>query len=279
LLIVPRLDAGDSATLLFRRAFQINPFIEIHAPQVYELPVFWRGTLQLGLRHYHDGDFARALEDFGSVIRRTQKAGHPEATPPVALWYHILSAAQLGRYDDAISDGQVLLDAAQRSDEKGQVAGNRRAGDIEYMLADLHRAAGHASEARDLYELVSQNDLSFYMAHVRLAEIYQAQGQWDHAILERHRAIDANPDDPSLVFDLGVTLADAGHDSEAESALQQASQANPRETRATYTLGVVESRLGRAEDARAAFKQFLALAPSRYMSMRDDAAERLASLH
>jgi Flp pilus assembly protein TadD len=130
-----------------------------------------------------------------------------------------------------------------------------------------------------LYELVSQNDLSFYMAHVRLAEIYQAQGQWDHAILERHRAIDANPDDPSLVFDLGVTLADAGHDSEAESALQQASQANPRETRATYTLGVVESRLGRAEDARAAFKQFLALAPSRYMSMRDDAAERLASLH
>ena len=92
------------------------------------------------------------------------------------------------------------------------------------------------------------------------------------------RAIDAYPDDPSLTFDLGTTLADAGHDSEAERVLRDASQANPRETRAAYILGLVETRLGNVEAARAAFNRFLALAPRRYGSMRDDAQQRLASL-
>ena len=53
------------------------------------------------------------------------------------------------------------------------------------MLADLNRAAGHPSEARDLYELVCQDDLSFYMAHVRLAEIYESENRSEQAILER----------------------------------------------------------------------------------------------
>ena len=283
LVIASRSTARDSANLLLHRAFQINPFIEVLGPR--DLPVAWTGTLDLALYHYHKGDFARALDEFGLVIARTQKPGHPEKVPPVALWYHILTAVQLRRYDDAIKDARLLLDAAQALAAKDHGAGVRRVGDIrgrvgdiKYVLADLNRAAGHASEAEDLYHQVVLNDLGFYMAHARLADLYEEQGRWGEAVLERRRAIDANPEDPSLMYDLGATLADAHRDLEAEPVLQDASEANPREIRAAYFLGLVEARLGKLEDARTALKRFIALAPSRYSSMRKDAEEYLASL-
>jgi tetratricopeptide (TPR) repeat protein len=276
--IVPRSDATDTASLLLRRAFQINPFIEVHPPWEGDLPYFWVNTLKQALRHYHQGDFAPALEGFGTVIARSRKPGRPEAVPPVALWYHLLTAVQMHLYEDAIKDGQELLAAAQKVAEKEQNASDGRVGDIQYVLADLNRAAGHSSVAEDLYQQVVQNNLGFYMAHARLAELYQEQSRWDEAVLERRRAIDANPEDPSLTFDLGLTLANAGNNSEAERVLLAAAQGNPRETRVAYVFGLVQVQLGNVAEARTAFTKFLALAPMRYSSMRADAQQRLASL-
>jgi Flp pilus assembly protein TadD len=49
--------------------------------------------------------------------------------------------------------------------------------------------------------------------------------------------VDANPDDPSLVMDLGVTLGKAGRFADAEEALQRAEEANPRDARILFWLG------------------------------------------
>jgi tetratricopeptide (TPR) repeat protein len=279
LLVVPRFAPTDTAVLFLRRAFQINPFIEIHTPGLMELPAFWRGTLQLAIRHYHEAKLTQALDELGSLIQRTQKPGHPESIPPVALWYHILTAIRLGRFDVAIQDGEVLLDRAlQEERDDRSLRGGRLVADVEYILAFLNQAAGHAAEAERPYQSVMEGDLSFYMAHAKLADLYESQGRWDESILERRRAVDANPEDPSLVFDLGGTLARASRDSEAAQVLTQAVQANPRETRAAYTLGIVEARLGKTQEARTAFTSFLALAPSRYTELIADAKLRLAAL-
>jgi tetratricopeptide (TPR) repeat protein len=241
--------------------------------------MYWRGSLQQALRHYHDGKFAVALQEFGSVIERTQKPDHPEAVPMVALWYHILTAIQLERYDDAIRDGEMMLDAVLRLDTTGtSVRGERLAGDIQYVLANLQFAGGHAAEAERLYRLVVEGDLGWYMAHAKLAQLYEGQGRWDEAIQERRSAVDANPDDPSLALELGRTLASAGRLPEADSVLQRAVATNPRQTEAIYSLGMVASRLGRSTEARAAFTRFLELAPSRYTALVSDAKARLAAL-
>jgi len=279
LLVIPRRGSSDSSSLLLRRAFQINPFIEHHQPGVVELPMYWRGTLQQALRHYHDGKLPVALEEFGSVIERTQKPDHPEAVPPVALWYHILTAIQLQRYDDAIRDGEIMLDAALRLDTTGtSTRAERLAGDIQYLLANLQFAGGHTAEAERLYRLVVEGDLGWYMAHAKLAQLYESQGRLDEAVGERRSAVDANPDDPSLVLDLGRTLVSAGRLPEADSVLERAVVANPRQTEALYSLGIVASRLGRSVEARAVLTRFLELAPSRYTEMIRSAKAQLAAL-
>ncbi|PYO67067.1 MAG: hypothetical protein DMD71_08060 [Gemmatimonadetes bacterium] len=200
----------------------------------------------------------------------------------------MLTALRIARFDDAIRDGQLLLDVALRLAQITDTAhGALQAlqevsgglvNENRYVLAEVYRAAGNGPEAERLYLQLLERDLSYYMAHARLAAIYEAERRWAEAISERRRAEDANPEDASLVFDLGVTLANAGLLAEADSTLRRAEAANTREVRAAYVLGVVNAGLGRPAVAREAFTTFLSLAPSRYTEMIADARQRLAAL-
>ena len=95
---------------------------------------------------------------------------------------------------------------------------------------------------------------------------------------EGRLAVTANPDDPSLLTDLGVLLRQADSLAESETVLRQSMDANPRDSRVPYYLGVVEQQLNKKEEARASFDRFIALAPSRYARQLDNAKQRLAAL-
>jgi Flp pilus assembly protein TadD len=86
---------------------------------------------------------------------------------------------------------------------------------------------------------------------------------WSNAVAEGRLAIAANPDDPSLLTDLGVLLRQADSLKESAAVLHQSMDANPRDPRPPYYLGLTELELGRADEARAAFQRFLAMAPTR----------------
>ena len=146
------------------------------------------------------------------------------------------------------------------------------------MLAVLNQRGGDQTEAIRLFQLTLENDIGYYMAHVQMANIYESNQMWPQAVQARHRAINANPDDASLVMDLGLTLAKAGQWASAEEPLQQAVTSSPRDARVPDYLGSVEQQLGKAAEARAAFTRFLAIAPSRYERQIADAKVRLAAL-
>jgi Flp pilus assembly protein TadD len=92
------------------------------------------------------------------------------------------------------------------------------------------------------------------------------------------RAVDANPDDPSLLLDLGITLGKAGMMPQAETRLQLAATANPRDPRPWFWLGLAQMEEGKKAEARESFTRFLALAPSRYDRQIGMARDRLAQL-
>jgi len=150
--------------------------------------------------------------------------------------------------------------------------------EYRYMLAVLHLRAGDPNEAIRLFQQTLENDIGYYMAHVQMANIYEGNQMWPQAVQARNRAINANPDDVSLVLDLGLTFAKAGQWASAEEPLQRAVLSSPRDARAPYYLGIVEQQLGKAAEARTAFTRFLGLAPSRYERQIADAKQRLAAL-
>jgi Tfp pilus assembly protein PilF len=110
---------------------------------------------------------------------------------------------------------------------------------------------------------VLNTDIGMFMAHVQMAHVYEQNGMWKDAATEARLAVAANPDDPSLLTDLGVLLRQADSLSESETVLRQSVDANPRDPRPPYYLGLTELQMGKADAARTAFQRFLAMAPSR----------------
>ena len=102
---------------------------------------------------------------------------------------------------------------------------------------------------------------------------------WPEAIEEFREAVSTNPDDASLLLDLGVVLREAGQRAEAADLLRRAESANPRDSRVPYHLGITLQEAQDTVAARAEFQRFLALAPSRYDREIADARQRLAALH
>jgi tetratricopeptide (TPR) repeat protein len=191
-----------------------------------------------------------------------------------------MAAAQLAQYDSAIANLQRLVEFSQNQEHADTLLRHPlRTNEYRYVLAYVTQKAGHLNDAARLYEEALGQDIGLYMAHVRLAEIYQSAGRLDAAIVERRRALETNPEDANLLLDLGTTLARAAQWADAETTLRQAAAANPRDARIEYRLGVVEQQLGKNTEARDAFTQFLALAPSRYQGPIADAKQRLGTLH
>ena len=101
---------------------------------------------------------------------------------------------------------------------------------------------------------------------------------WPQAVAERRRAVETNPDDASLLTDLGVALGRSGDFESAATTLREAAAANPRDARPLFWLGIAELQLKRNAEAREAFTRYLAVAPSRHAQQIAVAKEKLAAL-
>jgi Flp pilus assembly protein TadD len=113
---------------------------------------------------------------------------------------------------------------------------------------------------------------------VRLADLLEVQRRWLEAVEERRQAIELNPDDPTSLMELAITLGKAGQPAAADSVMREAARAAPRDSRPLYYLGMVAMAANRPDAAREAFSRFLALAPSRYAPQIADAKRRLDAL-
>ena len=279
----------------YRRAFVIDPMVDLRiiaantaSPDYWLMHDVFGTTLAKyinGLEQCREGQYADCENTLTVAIvdiARTKPNGDP--VPTAAYWYRGLAAAHVKHFDLAIADFNKLITrdqaAVQKAEEKGLIRSPMRTNEYRYFLAVFEQAAGKTDDAIAGYHQAIEGDLGLYMAHVRLAEIYEAQKDAGYvkAIEERRNAINANPDDPSLQMDLGVTLGRAQNFTEAESALKAATEGLPRDYSAWYWLGIAEQQLGNNAEAKAAFERVVLLTPSRLQPLADKAKLHLAAL-
>jgi tetratricopeptide (TPR) repeat protein len=259
----------DTMALLFRRAFLLDPLNGFFTANGLYMPYEWAGTLGHGMREYRRNRFEEAAALFDTVIVKSDQRHKPP--PPFALWFHARSEVELQRFDSAINDMERLLDQAMRD---STVLGDYASRSVRYIIAFLNQRAGHYQEAERLYRQLVEEDISLDLAHTQLANIYETQQRWPEAVQERRSALAVASGDPTLLYDLGTTLLEAGQTAEAADTLSRVVLLNPRESRASYMLGIAAARLGKFQEAREAYDRFLELAPSRYAEMIADAKAR-----
>ncbi len=284
-----RLQESES---FFRRAYMIDPLVELRSGDVVQP----RSTAYLeelqevfgervrdyydGLDQYFLGEYQRAYDRFTRVINAIDGDRHPDRIPSNVLWWHGLASARVERWPEAISDFEKLMDRSLDPVRRDSLVHfPLRTNEFRYILAYLKQRSGKVNEAIDLYREAITNDIGLYMAHVRLADMYEAAQMFDQAVLSRRNAVNANPDDASLLVDLGKTLANGGRFQEAVEPLRQATDMNPRDARGYFYLGLVLEQMGSKDEARTALTRFTSLAPSRYDRQIVIAKQHLAALH
>ncbi|HYK10925.1 MAG TPA: tetratricopeptide repeat protein [Gemmatimonadales bacterium] len=289
---VDRLPALDSARRFRARWFAVNPFGELHLLEGNPLP---QGTIVLPNTYSPRvfaylswvGEFAYFAErydlSYGALdmlwSRRFPNAP-VDSIPTWLLFYHGLAATQEGMYDKGANDFQVLVTrgtAQEQPDTMLRIPFTANA--YRFVLAIIKERSNKPVDAIQLYHDIIQRDLGFYMAHDHLALLYRQYKMWDSATVEAQAAVEANPDDPSLLLDLGAIQRESGHLPDAAATLQRAVAIDPRYPEAYYRLGIVAQELHQSADAQAALTHFIAVAPRQLEPEVIDAKKRLDSLH
>lgn len=279
----------EGADRHYRLAFLLDPLVdlEIIAAAIPSRSIALDDSAQPAL----DDVVLRAFDDMlaGRYNRAHEKLEHrlkdlgfdrdPDVAPDGLLWYHALTAARQEKHEDAIRDLDMLhgrsLDG-QLND--GLLRVPLQAADFRYLIATLKHQAGLALEAEQILQEVLEEDPDFYQAYVRIARIHESRRDWRKAAEACRNAVQVNPNDPSLLYDLGVMLGRANRLGEAEEALLRAQTLNPRDARIPYVLGLVRISRGNPDGARAALDHFVSIAPSRFERMLTDAKQRLKLL-
>jgi tetratricopeptide (TPR) repeat protein len=283
--------AVDEAHEFFRRAFRLNPLLnlnvmgvayEVEEPIVhdYTSPAYqyyakyWAWFVDLGL-----GRYGSAYDRLNTLARREwDEPKHPERVPDGILFFRGLAAAHTMQYDKATGDFVKLLSRVEQVQQEEIVRVPLEDNDYRFVLATIHRLAGHTDSAVALYQQALEHDLGLVMAHTYLANIYEESNRAADALLERKRAAEVDRDDPVVLFDLAASLFNAGQLTEADEPLRHAIKVNPRFSPSYYLLGRLTEELGLPDEARDQYQKFLALSPLRSTDMRADVEQRLGKL-
>jgi tetratricopeptide (TPR) repeat protein len=282
--------AIEEADRYYRRAFLLDPLVDLETigavipPRSAGLDEESRqAALEEAVGGLLDdlleGRYERAHDELERLMEALGSEEDPGAIPDWLLWYSAQTAARAEKYEDAIRHLNRLRARSNANERhEGRLRVPLHAADFRYLAATLEYRAGLLQDPVRAYEEVLEHDPDFYMAYVQIARIHESRSDWLEAAEACRKALTVNPDDPSLLYDLGVMLGRANRLGEAEGSLLKAQTLNPRDARISYVLGLVRISRGNPDGAREALEHFVSIAPRRYGRMIADAEKRLELL-
>ena len=281
--------AVKEAAEFYARAFRTDPMvslevmgIDVEEPEIVD---YTAPETQVYLRYYAWaidlalGRYQSAQQRLTKLAQREfNETKHPEQVPDYILLYRGLAAAHSGQYGLAIPDFRVLLERSQKKQQSEVIRIPLGDNDYRFMLAALHHLAGNRDSAIALYQESLEHDLGLVMAHSYLASIYEQSGRDSAALVERQRAAEVSGDDPAALFELAVSLFNAGKVRECVEQSYHAATLNPHYAPPHYLLGRAAEAFSQPDMAREEYARFLSLAPLRMADLRGDAQQRLDKL-
>lgn len=134
-------------------------------------------------------------------------------------------------------------------------------------LGDLYEQTGDAAKAKECREKVkilepkSEEDL------VKTGETLVSQKRYDEAMSVFMRALEKNPNDAIVHFDIGFLFGQQGKDAQAVGAYMKAAQLKPDFLPAYFNLGVALKKLNDPRGALTAFRQAVKVNPNHAESL------------
>ncbi len=149
---------------------------------------------------------------------------------------------------------------------------------LEYLLGMMYTRFNDRVSARRAFERAIGEDLSFYMAHVRLAELAMGRGDLNGAIGALSLASQMRPDDALVLEAYAQALRSAKRYSEAETAYAQAITYAPDYADLRFSFAELLDLTGNASAAMNAFREYVARAAREDSAQIQFANDRISTL-
>ncbi len=266
--VVDSREVAANDTLL-ERAMLRDPFM----PRSLERPVFERAIngaantfwfwmsskdpFTQGMISYMRGDMTSAADAFGRAL--TDKKHTSDSM--VVRFYLAHALYQTGRYDSTARELTRIVEGMRARERKKVGYFYQSKAHIEYGIGLAYARANDHERARDAFSRALVEDLSFYMAHARLAEEAMALGDTATALLEHGLAVELGGDDPITRYAYGAALLQAARYAEALEQLRIVIAREPYFAAAYAKLALAEELRGQYPDAVTHYTRFVELAP------------------
>ena len=216
------------------------------------------------------GRFYDAARDFADASVQDPKDEEFHVQRATALYYQ-------GKFDGCVEELRRAMQAIDVRDGSRLVTVYASKAMYEYSAAHALLMAEDMSRAKEAYGRSATEDLSFYMAHVRLAAIAALEKDTAAALNEYETALQLRGDDPLVHYDYGVVLMQQGRYDEAIDQLHKAIELEPYFPQSYLALGVIEDSAGNEAKAREALEAFVAHVHSTFPGL-DRVKKRITDL-
>ena len=198
--------------------------------------------LRSGNRHFQQGKFDEAIEDYDETIR---------INPESADAYNNRGAAKgaLRKYQEAIAD----FDEAVRINPQHANAYKNK-GKAKSALGQYHDAIAD-------YDQAIRINSQFTEAYYDRGNAKDMLGRHDEAIADYNEAIRINPQSADVYNNRGITKSALGQYHDAIADYDQAIRINPQYAQAYNNRGIAKKNLGQYHDAIADYDQAIRINP------------------
>ncbi len=256
----PFFDWKVATVLLEARGSTIDPLMKV----LYEL-------LYDGFEAFFLGHYQKAVEKLSYSIENLPSFHQ-------ARYFRGLAYAQTKEYDAAIIDFNTLIDSVDSYNKKKILPVYLKTTDLYYLLGHAHFQNNEPEKARTAFQNILMQDMSYYMAHVQLARIYQSKKDYGNAIRELDAAIFTKPNDPLLYYNKGVYFSSIGKFEPSIAEYNQAIKFNPYDYKAHYNVAYIHEHLKQYDQAIKSYEEFMRLTPKREAATIQKAQAKIVEL-
>jgi len=271
----------DSLDMLFSNALMYDPYFEWKAgtlllPKKESAADFYSqrvlniyySIIYDGFRHYLLGNYKsseRALTFSLSIVKDFHQA----------RFFRALARGQLKDYEGAISDLDSLIISKEELNKEKILPVYQETAELNYLIGCSYMKLNKYKEAKEHFEKALEEDLSLFMAHYQLSNIYQKLKNYQEAYSEINSALLLQPEDPILLFNKGVFLSNIGKTELAIEAYKAALIKNKFSYKAAYNLGILYEKIDNNDEAKKYYSHFINTAINKEFNLIEETKTKL----
>ncbi len=269
----------DTSKTALRKAFVYDPYFDWKVYAIILKPQATMNFIEGILFNYiYKGIQLFIFEQYDESIKELT-----EALEIVPNYYRLkffrgLSFSKTKQFDSALCDFKDIIDSVETQNKEDVSYRFLNPADYYYIIGYTYLQLDSLSQAEEYFQKTIMNEMSYYMAHFQLSNIYNKRKQFEEAATELDAAILLEPNDAVMHYNKAVFLAQMKKTEQAIQSYKKSIEINPYYTKSYFNLALIYESKGKKNEAIDCYKKFIQYSPKKFKDYISQAENKIQKL-